>query len=65
MFVCSRIDFGVKTLERQMFSDVVQFKLKKSLFGQFTALQRALVNTADFGPKLTGVFQSLNVHFYL
>ena len=55
VFVCSRMDFGLKTSER-MFSDVVQFQLNTSVYSQFTALQRAYVNIAGFLTKLTGVF---------
>ena len=47
MFVCSRMDFGVKTSER-VFSGVVQIQLNTSVCSQFTALQRAHVIIADF-----------------
>ena len=55
MLAYSRMNFGVKTSER-MFSDVVQIQPNISLYSQFTAIQRALVNIAVLRPKLTGVF---------
>ena len=60
VYVYRRVDFGVKTSER-MCSDVVQIQLNIDLNSQFTALRGAHVIIADFWPKLTGEFLSLNV----
>ena len=49
------MDLLVETSE-QVFVYVPQIQLNKNVFSQFTALQRAHVNFADFRPKFTGVF---------
>ena len=63
MCAYSRMDFGVKTSGR-MFSDLVRIQLNTNPYSKFTALRRAHVIIADFRPKLTGVFYSLNLYFH-